>query len=339
MINPVFDEKYEIRLANKNDIDKIMSFIDKYWKKGHILARDRSFFEYEFLQDDGQVNFTIAIDKEKNTIEAINGFVKASHSKDNLCIWGSIWKSLENNMPRLGTELIWRRQVLTGCKYDLGIGINPNTALPIFRDKFNKNVGKMKHYYFLNNSIDYKIAEIKHKTKTISNSIYTNIIKFNNFNELKEKFNFDKYDNVPYKDSWYVEHRFFNHPIYKYDVYGIEDLDKQIDAIFVLRKQEALNHQVIRLVDYIGNQDLLKYTNTFFNGLLDNKTEYIDFYCFNFNEENILNAGFTLKEENDTNIIPNYFSPFVKENIDIYVSYVDENTIFTKADGDQDRPN
>ena len=50
-------------------------------------------------------------------------------------------------------------------------------------------------------------------------------------------------------------------------------------------------------------------------------------------------AGFSERTEDDTNIIPNYFSPFVAENIDIYVRSPYENTLFMKADGDQDRPN
>ena len=50
-----FDERYEIRLGTKRDIDNIMEFIDLYWKKGHILSIDRKLFEYEFL-DGNQVN-------------------------------------------------------------------------------------------------------------------------------------------------------------------------------------------------------------------------------------------------------------------------------------------
>ena len=44
-----YDEKYEIRLANENDIDSIMTFIDEHWKKNHILAVDRELFKYEYL--------------------------------------------------------------------------------------------------------------------------------------------------------------------------------------------------------------------------------------------------------------------------------------------------
>lgn len=87
-----YDEQYEFRVANINDIEKIMEFIDSHWKKGHIMAINREFFEYEFLEDDGTVNFILAIDKNKRTIECLNGFLKASHDKEYMDVWGSIWK-------------------------------------------------------------------------------------------------------------------------------------------------------------------------------------------------------------------------------------------------------
>ena len=46
-----YDERYEIRLANQNDIDSIMEFIDKHWKKDHILSKDKELFKYEYLDD------------------------------------------------------------------------------------------------------------------------------------------------------------------------------------------------------------------------------------------------------------------------------------------------
>ena len=57
------------------------------------------------------------------------------------------------------------------------------------------------------------------------------------------------------------------------------------------------------------------------------------------NEEDVLEAGFTEVNEEDGNIIPNYFGPFLQENIDIWVDSKDKNSLFTKADADQDRPN
>ena len=45
-----YAERYDIRLAKYDEIPQIMAFIENYWKKDHILARDRGFFEYEFLE-------------------------------------------------------------------------------------------------------------------------------------------------------------------------------------------------------------------------------------------------------------------------------------------------
>ena len=67
--------------------------------------------------------------------------------------------------------------------------------------------------------------------------------------------------------------------------------------------------------------------------------EYIDFYCAGINEEDVYEAGFVEVNEEDGNIIPNYFEPFVQENIDIWVDSREYNSLFTKADADQDRPN
>ena len=43
--------------------------------------------------------------------------------------------------------------------------------------------------------------------------------------------------------------------------------------------------------------------------------------------------------ENDENVIPNYFAPFVQENVEIFFHAPNEEIVFCKADGDQDRPN
>lgn len=45
-----YDEQYEFRVANINDIEKIMEFIDSHWKKGHIMAINREFLNMNFLR-------------------------------------------------------------------------------------------------------------------------------------------------------------------------------------------------------------------------------------------------------------------------------------------------
>ena len=70
-----------------------------------------------------------------------------------------------------------------------------------------------------------------------------------------------------------------------------------------------------------------------------NDYEYVDFYCHGIPIETMKKLGFKLKDEYDSNIIPNYFEPFIQENIPIYFfTTSNENSYIFKADGDQDRP-
>lgn len=48
-----YDDIYEIRLAQKEEIPAIMSFIKDCWSENHIMARDRALFEYEFAYVNG----------------------------------------------------------------------------------------------------------------------------------------------------------------------------------------------------------------------------------------------------------------------------------------------
>ncbi len=337
-----YDERYEFRVARVDDIESIMKFIENNWKPGHIMATNRKFFEYEFLEKDGTVNFILAIDKKKKTIECINGFLKASHDPEHLDIWGSIWKVLDGNMGMLGAELIKRRKELTKCRCDLDVGDNPKTAIPVLKVLLKRYVTKMNHYYLLADRDDFKIAHVEYiPTFELGKKCYK-VIKLKEIDDVKRRFDVRKFINsTPYKDYWYIEHRFFEHPVYRYDVYGIENENGVVNAIIVLRNQHYEDRIAIRFVDYIGDRNLISGIGQFLRNLLekDINNEYIDFYCAGIDENNILEAGFHNLSDNDKNIIPNYFGPFLKENIDIWVDSREKNSLFTKADADQDRPN
>ena len=76
-----YDEQYEFRVANINDIEKIMEFIDSHWKKGHIMAINREFLNMNFLRMMERLILYWQLIKIKRTIECLNGFLKASHDK------------------------------------------------------------------------------------------------------------------------------------------------------------------------------------------------------------------------------------------------------------------
>ncbi len=335
-----YDERYDIRLANYDEIPKVMEFIKENWKKGHILARDRAFFEYEFLEEDGTVNVLLAVDREKQTIEAMQGILKASRDKDHLDIWGSCWKVLPGNLPMLGFEVWNQCTIQTGARHQLGIGGNPNTAKIVVERMLRTKLIKMKHHYILNGSkTDYQIAKIEKKQTPHKISAPHFFVERMCDEEqfLSHYPDIDDPERVPYKDAWYLTKKYFHHPVYRYEVYRINDQGKT-RSFFVIRLQEYGAGKAARLVDYIGDCTAIAGAGSFFANYLEERDcEYIDFYNYGFGEQSLLSAGFMERTEGDENIIPNYFHPFVQENIDIWIQPVD-GAIYCKADGDQDRP-
>lgn len=336
-----FDEKYEIRLARYDEIADIMQFIDDYWKKGHILATNRDFFEYEMVVD-GRVNFVIAKDRETGKISGLHGFVMASKDKERFDTWGSIWKVAPGSMGLLGLEIVRRLEKIIGTRAFLSIGGNTKTTVPILKNirRFS-DIGKMRHFYCVAPKKHYRIAEIGHYEKCVGDEAgCVDVLPIDNIQTFKQLFDITEDKSAsPYKDEWYINHRYFQHPDYQYQVYGLmEEGSEKAGAILICREQPYNGAVALRIVDYIGEAKLFGGLNHFFCERLK-KYEYIDFYCYGFDVDYVLQAGMTEIKENDTNIIPNYFAPYVKENIDIWVGSPHGGTTFFKADGDQDRPN
>ncbi len=334
-----FDKKYEIRFAKYEEIEEIMRFIEDHWKKGHILARNRDFFEYEMVVD-GKVNFVIAKDKETGMIHGMHGFLMASKNMDKFDTWGSIWKVIPGAMGLLGLEIVKRLKRYTNTRAFLSIGANPQTTVPIIRkiERFD-DVGKMQHFYCLANRSDYCVAKVGHFEPFVENRDYqVQVIPFKNFRELNRLYDFScSADAFPYKDAWYISHRYFEHPVYTYQVYGLSEGEK-VQALLFCREQEYGGVKVLRIVDYMGRPQLFGGISAFLKAGLE-KYEYIDFYCYGFDTSYVRQAGMIELQDGDTNIIPNYFAPYVAENIDIWVGTPHGKAVFFKADGDQDRPN
>ena len=339
-----FDERYEIRLARRDEIETVMRFIGEVWRKGHILSFDREYFEYEFC-DGEQVNIIIAIDRKTGSIEAISGFLYSSADPDRRDIWGSFWKvnDLHDNDRMLGVELERRVKDLAGCRYNNGIGDNPHTAVPLYRMFLRFRADRMRHWYMLNPSADqYRVAVVRHREiRTPDTAAERELYEISDFDEIDKNFVFDR-EQIPYKDGWYVRKKFFLNPRRNYRVYGIRGRESEgrLPAFLVTRECGANGVRILRIVDYYGDREAFAGIGGRLLELMsEEQYEYIDFYNYGFEDEFLSRAGFVRRKEKDRNVIPNYFEPFVQENVDIWIHYEKEGALFYKADGDQDRAN
>ena len=324
-----------IRFAKPEDIPNIMKFIDEHWKKNHILARDENFFKYFCQTETDRVNFVIAEDNN-GVIGAIQGFIP--YATNNRDIMLALWKVQDMSIPMLGIRLmdIYKN---ADVRIIASTGINPKTTIPLYK-YLGYTTGKMIHWYRLNKNCEYKIAVINDKKILPAKNSAISWREFSDFDEMINFMDMEKYKNSnpkPYKENWYIKRRYFDHPIYKYHAFGIEQ-DKKVRAVFFYRIQECNNSRVLKLVDCIGDYNDFTKIDGVLDELLNRyQAEYVDIYEVGLKDEIMEQAGF-MKVEDTENIIPNYFAPYEAKNIDIYYCTTDKEIVLFNGDGDQDRP-
>lgn len=342
LLEGVFFNLMNIFLATVNDIADIMSFINSEWKENHILAKDESFFRYEHQNHDN-VNFIISKNEEMK-LNGVLGFIPSA-LEEKSDVNTVIWKvSKNNNNPVLGIQLLQYLKTLKNIRNILSVGINKKT-IGIYQ-YLGMYTGTLHQYVMINRDIkEFEIAKIENfkdfHTFPVSDEKYH--VKLLQESDLLQ-FDFEQFrDNITFKNEKYFIKRYFQHPIYKYKVYGIYESDK-IFALVVTRIQNCNDSKILRIVDYIGEDIYFEKFGSFFSDMLSKEGyEYVDFYCFGLDSEIIKKAGFHFIDISKQDlIIPNYFSPFVQENIPIHF-FADTDKIdclrLFKADGDQDRPN
>ena len=323
-----------IRFAEKKDIDHIMSFIDTYWRKGHILGNNKEFFEYEHLLPEG-VSYVIS-DDEKGNINAILGYIPYGYEDRDLMT--VMWKANHTAHSSLGLELFKYLKENGDARIMASPGSNPQ--LKGLYQYLGYRFGKMTQWYRLREQDDYKIAVIRDFEIPKVNK-GSEFILLDNWQAFEDAFDFKKYtrDIKPYKEAWYIKKRYYDHPIYKYNVYGLLNENKKVALAIVFRVVQVNGTNIVRLIDCIGDFSYMRYMSSLLDFVLsENAAEYVDCYEVGVKDEYMHKSGWK-KTENSGNIIPNYFAPFTQENIDINYFSSDGEIVLFKGDGDQDRPN
>lgn len=337
-----FDDTFIFRLATPDDIDAIMVFFDENWAKNHILSTSKELFEYEF-RDGERVNFALAIDKQRGTIEALWGFYIYNEIPGKKDIGGGPWfvSNRKENPPFLGTELLKRASEMLRLRCRIGVGDNPDTSY-VYHTRIEKiPTGVLKHYIIPGDTGTHRIGVFPEKLDIRpepSKEYKAEYIELHSPEEFRAFINLENYsDLVPYKDERYFIKKYFHHIKNHYHVIGIKIGDNK-KTIIVSREQEYNNAKILRIIDCLGDREGIRFTGDYFSGL-KSKYEYVDFYNYGLPEEFLKDAGFINLAEYPDIVCPDFFNPYVLENRRIYYSTTIANCIICKGDGDQDRPN
>lgn len=338
--------KITFEFCSNSDIEFVTQAIEKWIKSGHILAKNQNLLDFQHKHKDG---YSFFLAKSNDVLLGMLGFIPTYLYDDSLekdlqystVMW---FVDLDSKIPGLGMLLF--RGLLTKKRpsfcYALGIS---DQAYPM-HDALDYKVGWMNHNYLVNHKIQkFKlILNPPSSKKIISKGLYVlKKIQLHNFDKATLGFKESK-SFVPTKSAIYFKNRFLNHPIYKYQVYGILK-DKEIKSLFAIRLVSKNGVKAIRLVDFVGDpESLYSIAAELQELLLAKNAEYLDFYNIGLDQNILYKNGFLLRKKDSKTIVPNFFEPFESRNVELNYAYRynlkndNRHPLLFKADGDQDRP-
>lgn len=342
-----------IHFCTKKEIDGVMKFIGEYWQKGHILSRSRLLMDWQYYNKEEQrYNFVLASNIINGEILGLLGYISLKRydpalESDNT-IWLALWFVREDaNIAGLGIMI--HHFLISKEKHHLIGVIGFNSKVELIYKLFGYDVGILNQYYILNKkSRKFNLAMIPDVSALVFNKHAETRKEFRkvtieNFEEVSRMILYVQPDIiVPRKSLEYFRRRFLYHPIYSYHLYAILE-EEVLQGLLALRCAEVKEGCALRIVDYFGPDYGLVGTATYLQYLMEEfNAEYVDMYNIGIDASILAESGFSKLDPKGDIIIPNYFEPFEKKNVDIRYAYKTNRKVkymIFKGDGDQDRPN
>ena len=335
-------DKPILRFASHRDIEVVVNFINVYWSKGHVLSRDKELFEYMYLEKDGRLNFVIASEPQSNEVIAILGYTPsdALHSRISL----SMWKSRsDSHLRKHKAGLAVLRYLIDELKPKsiFSTGISADTRA-LFRF-LGYSCGVMNHHVIVNNEIsEFRIIKnpptnfFFRPSAHLAASSVAMITTEEDLRRVAMGLDFG----TTLKDIDYLCHRYLNHPRFRYEIREVVS-DVKTVGILVFRRSFANDRSCIRVIDVIGAEQCLRSAIwPLVREMQQNGDEYIDLLSWGLDGSQIKEIGFNDCRELVDYVVPEYFSPFSRTNVERWLfTNLPETEVIYKGDGDQDRPN
>lgn len=342
---------YRVELCQKDAAPDLMSFIREYWQEDHVLSNHRRLLDWLYFDEAKQhYNFALARSLETDEILGILGFIPTYHYdqslEDNFSTWLSIWKVRDDVEPSgFGLQLLnfvskYRDPISVGA-----VGINDEVA-KIYR-RLNYNVGTLNHYYMANQSkTEFALLDNfdGQHTSGQSSSDKTELAEVTeSFDEIKSRTDLQTLDYTLPDLTWeYFQNRYVEHPFFDYRVFTVTR-NGDISGLLPMRSVTHEGARALRWVEYCGEPDALEGIGESLQSLLQEAdAEYIDIYNAGMHSEKFTNAGLCVRGEGSNTIVPNYFSPFERRNIEIQYAFntpEGSTAMIYNGHSDMDRPN
>lgn len=341
------NQEYDIHFCKENEVEELVEFIDTYWRKNHIFVVSRELLDWQHFDSvNKRYNFVLARHRKSGEIHSLLGFVPSSQFDSSIRemeVWPCIWKSRDDvKVKGLGVSLYYYLKCQLPIDTISILGIS-EIALSIYKH-WNFSTGKIEQYYYPNMEMEEVLSSNREFPKEVfmKDGWSLEELPLGKYLEIEDSAEIWTKINK-YKSKNYFVGRYYNHPIYKYALYAVKH-ENQIDALIVARECGNGISNCLRVVDYVGELESLGHVMySLKNLMMEKKYEYIDFIIVGKNSEELKKVGFINRNSNPETIIPNYFEPFEKKNVNLDYAFKtvneDVEALFFKADADQDRPN
>ncbi|MDH6255411.1 hypothetical protein [Aurantimicrobium minutum] len=330
----------QIRFATAEELEKIAEFISSEWASDHVFVRSPEMLAWQHLDERSQkLNFLI--NEIDGQIAAILGFIPDQHYSNSMStnrVFLAIWKTAEK-FKNSGAGLRLLQSIRNYVDADLigVIGISEE-ALKIYK-LLGYTTGKMNHHVVFNQGVIHKIALNAPIQKVSATEVLWRKISFSENTLFEKLVNTDSGNSKNYE---YLQSRYANHPYFKYTAYYFEI--NTTSCVLIIREINIFGSKIGKIVDVLGDASLVPKTcGALFEISRINQYEYIDIYSTGLNLQEMKKQGFLLVESASSFVVPNYFEPFVQQNIEMYFAWKnftnDRLTTLFRGDSDQDRPN
>ncbi len=330
-----------------SEYDKLLKFIKYSWKENHAFVKSKALLDFQHLDKEKEVyHFIVAENQETGDFDALVGYIPLSQYdkslEENGDYWGAIWKrrdDIQNDEINGMGFFVWDRMFRLPNFRSHGAISMSEDAKAMYRAR-RLPLDTMKQYYILNEEVgEFRVAgNVERKAgRTAGAASRRHVLRWIDINAVEEGSITICYR--PMKSVTFFRNRYDRHPIYRYRFLGLYD-GTTLQAVLAAREIVVDGVKVLRIVDVIGElkddiycaaQALMKAEGY----------EYVDMLNYGIDTEIICGMGFELLDlDTDRPIIPNYFEPFVRQNVKFAISYKARFPyVAFKGDADQDRPN
>jgi hypothetical protein len=339
-----------IRFATVVDRERLVEFIREHWIATHVFTERPDLLDWQHREADGRLNFVLAEDDD-GTVLGILGFIPLGHFDPALGVRDitlAIWKVRDEGVPPgVGLNLLKHLKNQLNPRLIAAIGTS-EMVRPIYK-ALRYTVDTMHHSAIFAPRTDAAkpvaqgVPASALSAAGPSDRLVLHPLDETAAPDVRAAVDRIAGNAVPAKSWAYVATRYLEHPWYRYTLRAVH-LDGRLVAVVVWRAVVAEGATVLRIVDVVGGTGWLDHaTGTLQQEVVAAQAEYIDLVQWGVDPARLDAAGWVSPATTDGLVLPNYFSPFERRNVEIGMAVrlfdAAAPAHLYRADSDQDRPN